>query len=545
MTAPGMKKFAQGLGQARANCTALTPLRHLATAVGNFPERVAVISGEERFTYRQLDERSRRLASALQKRGVGKGDVVALMAPNVPAALEAHLGVPMTGGVINPLNIRLDAAAIAFILQHGEAKVLLTDREFSPTIKTTLAQLDSPILVIDIDDPSAGGAGELLGEMTYEAFLQAGDPDFQWQPPEDEWDPFALSYTSGTTGDPKGVVFHHRGGYVMPYGQISTWALGSHPVYLWTLPMFHALGWGFPWSITMLGGTHVMLRKLDPKTVFKTVAECGVTNLCAAPTVLNMLINAPADTRTTFSHAVKVMTAGSAPPPTVLEKMEKLGFDVIHAYGLTECFGCVTICHWKDEWASLDKDEQSRMKARQGVRYPQFDDLMVADAETLEPVAPDGETIGEVLTRGNSVMSGYLKNPSATEKAFEGGWFHTGDLAVVQEDGYIQIKDRSKDVIISGGENISSIEIESVLFRHPAILEAAVIARPDEHWGETPCAFVTLHEGEQVSEDDIIVFCRDNLAHFKCPKTVVFAELPKTATGKIQKFHLRKMLDEL
>ncbi|MDH3689273.1 MAG: long-chain-fatty-acid--CoA ligase [Gammaproteobacteria bacterium] len=540
-----MEKFAHGLDKTPANYATLTPIRHLSTAVANWPDRIACIYNSTRFTYRQLDQRCRRLASALHNHGVGKGDVVALMAPNVPAALEAHFGAPMAGGVINPLNIRLDASAIAFILNHGEAKVLITDRELSPTIKAALAKCDKPPLVIDIEDPDKENAGERLGNLTYEQFLETGDPEFEWEPPEDEWEPFALSYTSGTTGDPKGVVYHHRGAYIATFGQITVWSIAKHPVYLWTLPMFHSLGWCFPWSITALGGTHVMLRKLDPAEVFRLIAEHTVTNMCAAPTVLNMLINSPSQAQVKFDHTVNVMTAGSAPPPTVLEAMERLGFDVIHAYGLTECFGCVTICHWKDEWNELDTDDQASMKARQGLKYPQFDDLMVADPETLVPVPSDGETVGEVFTRGSTIMRGYLKNPSATQNSLSHGWFHSGDLAVVHPDSYIQIKDRSKDIIISGGENISSIEVESILFKHPAVLEAAVVARADDYWGETPCAFVTLREGATATEEAIIAFCREHLAHFKCPKTVIFDDLPKTATGKIQKFQLRKRAEQL
>jgi len=542
---PGIEKFASGLEKRPANYSTLSPVRHLVTAVSNFPEHTACIYASSRCSYRQLGERCRRLASALRRHGIGLGDVVALAAPNVPAALEAHFGVPMADAVVNPINIRLDAQAIAFILNHGEAKALITDRELSSTIEPALAQCDSRPLVIEIDDPAAGNIGESLGDMSYEAFLEQGDPEFEWQPPQDEWQPLALSYTSGTTGDPKGVVYHHRGAYIGTFGQITTWDIGSHPTYLWTLPMFHSLGWCYPFTITVLGGTHVFLRSLDPPEVFRLIAEHGVTHLCAAPTVLNMLINAPVQARTAFDHTVKVMTAGSAPPPTVLEAMERMGFDVTHAYGLTECFGCVTVCHAKDEWSGLSKDDQAALKARQGLKYPQFDDLMVADSDTLEPVAADGESVGEIFTRGNTVMRGYLKNPMATEKAFYGGWFHTGDLAVVHDDGYVQVKDRSKDIIISGGENISSIEVESVIFRHDAVLEAAVVARPDDHWGETPCAFVTLHDGARATEQDIIDFCRDNMAHFKCPKTVIFGPLPKTATGKIQKFHLREQVRQL
>ena len=538
-SASGMAKFAQGLDKVACNFVALTPVGFLEMAAANFPDRTAVVYDEQRFTYGELYGRCRRLASALTKRGIGRGDVVALVAPNIPAALEAHYGVPMAGAVLNPLNIRLDAEAMAFILQHGEAKALITDSEFSGPVKAALERLEQDILVIDIDDPAVQG-GERLGALDYETLLAEGDPEADWAWPEDEWDPIALSYTSGTTGDPKGVVYQHRAAFISAFGQIAVWTLPKYPVYLWTLPMFHSFGWCFPYTITALAGTHVMLRKVVPTDIFRLIEQEAITNLCAAPVVLNMMVNAPAAERRTFPQRVQVMTAGSSPPPTVLEKMEAMGFEVMHAYGLTECTGCVAISQPQDDWPSLGKAELAERMARQGVRYPQFAGLSVVEPDSLRPVPKDGVTIGEVLIRGSSVMRGYLKNPAATEKAFAKGWFHTGDLAVVHPDGYLQIKDRSKDIIISGGENISSVEVENVLYKHPKVLEAAVVAKPHPHWEETPCAFVALRDGESATEEDIIDFCRSNMAHYKCPTSVVFGPLPKTATGKIQKFQLRE-----
>jgi fatty-acyl-CoA synthase len=539
MSASGMAKFAQGLDKVACNFVPLTPIGFLEMAAASYPERTAVVYGDQRFTYAELYARCRRLASALRRRGIAKGDVVALAAPNVPVALEAHYGVPMTGAVLNPLNIRLDAEAIAFILRHGEARMLITDTELAGSVKAALDLVEQDITVIDIADPAAA-SGERLGVLDYEALLSEGDPDADWIWPEDEWDPVALSYTSGTTGDPKGVVYHHRGAFISTFGQIAVWTLPKVPIYLWTLPMFHSYGWCFPYTITALGGTHVMLRKVIPADIFRLIAEEGVTNLCAAPVVLNMMVNAPAAERRSFPQRVQVMTAGSSPPPSVLEKMDELGFEVIHAYGLTECTGCVAIGQPQDDWPQLGKAELAERMARQGVRYPQFAGLTVADPESLRPVPRDGVTIGEVVVKGSSVMRGYLKNPAATDKAFADGWFHTGDLAVVHPDGYLQIKDRSKDIIISGGENISSVEVESVLYKHPKVLEAAVVAKPHPHWEETPCAFVDLRDGETATEEEIIGFCRDRMAHFKCPTRVVFGPLPKTATGKIQKFQLRE-----
>jgi len=536
------------LGRVAANCVPLTPLTFLARAALVHPQRIALIHGDVRRTWNETYARCRRLAGALARRGIGPGDTVALMAPNVPAAYEAHFGVPMAGAVLNALNVRLDADAIAFMLDHGEARVLLTDREFAPVIAPALARCARDLLVVDIDDPLAPGdpdAGARLGALDYEAFLAEGSPDFAWTPPDDEWRAIALNYTSGTTGNPKGVVYHHRGAYLNALGNALVWALPPHPVYLWTLPMFHCNGWCFPWTIAAVAGTNVCLRRVEAGAVFAALAEHGVTHFCGAPIVMNMLVNAPADARRPLPRTVEVMTAGAAPPAAVIARMEQAGFHVTHVYGLTEVYGPVVVCAWHPEWDALGEEERAALKARQGVRYPVLDGLMVADPTTLAPVPPDGRTMGEVFMRGNVVMKGYLKNPRATEESLAGGWFHTGDLGVMHPDGYLELKDRSKDIVISGGENISTIEVEDVLYRHPAVLEAAVVARPDERWGETPCAFVTLREGAQASEAEIIDFCRERLARFKAPRTVVFGPLPKTSTGKIQKFLLRQRASAL
>jgi len=531
--------FETGLDKNAANYVPLSPLGFLERSAAVFPDRTAVLYGARRHSWREAYARCRRLASALAQHGIGKGDTVALMAPNLPEAFEAHFGVPMSGAVLNALNIRLDADTIAFILQHGEAKVLLTDREFAPVIGKALAQLPKKPLVIDVDDPQAP-AGERLGAMDYESFLASGDPDFAWHRPADEWDAIALNYTSGTTGNPKGVVYHHRGAYLNALGNILAWDMRRHPVYLWTLPMFHCNGWCFPWTVTALAGTHVCLRRVEAGAIFAAIAKADVTHLCGAPIVMNLLLNAPAESKRALPRTIEMMTAGAAPPAAVIEGMEAMGFHITHVYGLTEVYGPVTYCAWHEEWNGRPSQERAALKARQGVAYPVLEGLMVADAETLAPVPRDGKTMGEVFMRGNVVMKGYLKNPQATEEAFAGGWFHTGDLGVAHPDGYIELKDRSKDIIISGGENISTIEVEGVLYRHPAVLEAAVVARPDANWGETPCAFVALKPGVSASADEIIAFCRERLARFKVPRTIVFRALPKTSTGKIQKFVLRE-----
>jgi len=527
-----------GLNKNAANYVPLSPIGFLLRSAEVYPRRTSVVYGARRYTWRETLQRCRRLASALAKAGVGRGDTVAVMAPNLPEAFEATYGVPMAGAVLNALNIRLDADLIAFILKHGDAKVLLTDGEFAPVIKKALAQLDPKPLVIDIVDPA--GPGERLGAMDYEAFLAGGNPDFAELTPRDEWDAIALNYTSGTTGNPKGVVYHHRGAYLNALGNIVTWGMAQHPSYLWTLPMFHCNGWCFPWTITALAGTHVCLRRVEAGAIYDAIERDGVTHMCGAPVVMNMLLNDRAAEDRALPRQVKMMTAGAAPPAAVIEGMEAKGFHITHVYGLTETYGPSTVCAWHDEWDARDNEDRARLKARQGVNYPVLDGLMVANPDTLAPVPWDGATMGEVFMRGNIVMKGYLKNPNATDEAFAGGWFHSGDLAVQHFDGYIEIKDRSKDIIISGGENISTIEVEDVLYRHPAVLEAAVVAKPDERWGETPCAFVTLREGAAGDAADIIAFCRSHMARYKVPRAVVFGPLPKTSTGKIQKFVLRE-----
>jgi fatty-acyl-CoA synthase len=536
--------YTVGLDRNAANHVPLSPVGFIERAAFVHPNRIAVIHGRRRYSWAESYARCRRLASALRRHGIGKNDTVAVMAANVPELFEAHFGVPMAGAVLNALNIRLDAATIAFILDHGEAKLLITDREFAPVIESALAQLKQKPLVIDIDDELAP-PGELLGRMNYEQFLAEGDPDFAWADPDDEWDAIALNYTSGTTGNPKGVVYHHRGAYLAALGNALVWSLPQHPTYLWTLPMFHCNGWCFPWTITALAGTHVCLRRVEAGAIFAAIEREHVTHLCGAPIVMNLLLNAPAEQRREFKHKVAMMTAGSAPPAAVLEGLEGLGFAITHVYGLTESYGPAVVSEWHGDWDALSAAERAQLKSRQGVRYPVLEGLMVADPKTHAPMPRDGATMGEVFMRGNIVMKGYLKNAAATGEAFAGGWFHTGDLGVAHPDGYIEIRDRSKDIIISGGENISTIEVEGVLYRHPAVLEAAVVARPDPVWGESPCAFVTLKPGQSASAEALIAFCRDQLAHFKAPRTVVFGPLPKTSTGKVQKFQLRTQAKDL
>lgn len=537
--------FEQGLDKNAANHVPLSPLSFLRRAAAVYPDKVSVIHGPLRFRWRETYDRSRRLASALTAHGIGKGDTVSVMAPNIPALYEAHFGVPMIGAVLNALNTRLDAATLAFILNHGESKVLITDRAYSETMREALAQVDHNILVIDIDDPVYEGNGDLIGKMDYESFLGTGDPNFDWHLPDDEWNAIALNYTSGTTGNPKGVVYHSRGAYLLAVGNVLTWSIPANARYLWTLPMFHCNGWCFPWTLAALAATSVCLRDVTAANIFDAIADHGATHFCGAPVVLSMVINAKPEDRRPLPHKVEVMTAAAPPPASVLQRMEEEGFHITHVYGLTEVYGPAVVCDWHPEWDALAPEDKAAMKARQGVGYHVLEDLMVANPETMKPVPQDGETMGEVFMRGNIVMRGYLKNPTATEEAFAGGWFHSGDLGVWHEDGYIELKDRSKDIIISGGENISTIEVESVLFRHPKVLEAAVVAKPDEKWGETPCAFVTLKPGEPVTAEEIIAFTRDNLAHYKCPRFVVFGDLPKTSTGKVQKFMLRERAKEI
>jgi len=527
-----------------ANFAALSPLGFLARAATVHPRRTAVVHGSLRRDWAETYARCRRLASALRRRGIGRGDTVAVMAANSPAMLEAHFGVPMAGAVLNALNYRLDAATIAFILEHGEAKALITDTSFAAIVKPALARLNRRLPVIDIADPLAEG-GERLGDIDYEALLAGGDPAFAWRPPADEWDAIALNYTSGTTGNPKGVVYHHRGAYLNALANAMVWEMPPRPVYLWTLPMFHCNGWCFPWTVTALAGTHVCLRRVEAGAIYAAIADHQVTHLCGAPIVMQTILGAAPEERRAFDHEVRMMTAAAPPPAAVLAAMAEEGIEVTHVYGLTEVYGPAVVCAWHDAWDALPAAERATRKARQGVNYPVLEGLMVADPETLRPVPRDGRTMGEVLMRGNVVMKGYLKNAPATEQALAGGWFHSGDLCVWHPDGYIELKDRSKDIIISGGENISSIEVEDVLYRHPAVAAAAVVARPDAKWGESPCAFVELKSGQTADPAELIAFCRDHLAHFKAPRSVVFGPLPKTSTGKIQKFHLRERAKSL
>ena len=534
-----MSIFEQALERNSANFEPLSPISFLRRAAQVVPEHTAIIHGERRTNYLQFWERSCRLASALAAHGIGPGDCVAIMGANTPEMLEAHNGVPLLGAVLNSLNVRLDSATIAFILDHGEARAVLTDRAFSATMHEALALLERPLLVIDIDDPQAE-TGECIGITDYESFIAEGNPGFSADQPVDEWQALSLLYTSGTTGNPKGCVYHHRGAYLNALGNMATMGLDRDSVYLWTLPMFHCDGWTFPWAVTAALATHVCLRAVEPAAVFQSIRDNGVTHMCGAPIVLNMLANAPTEAKVAFEQTVEIATGGAAPPSAVIEAMEQDGFHVTHLYGLTETYGPATVCIPQADWPELQLSERSARIARQGVHYGTLENASVKDPQTMADVPWDGETLGEVMIRGNTVMKGYLKNTDATGQAFAGGWFHSGDLAVRHADGYIEVKDRSKDIIISGGENISSLEVEEVLYRHPKVLEAAVVARPDQTWGESPCAFVTLHEGATAQAQEIIEFCRDNLAHYKAPRTVLFCELPKTSTGKIQKFVLRE-----
>jgi fatty-acyl-CoA synthase len=524
-----------------ANFQPLTPLQFLERAASVFPDHTAIIHGSLRRNYRDFYARARRLASALQQRGIGKGDTVSVVLPNTPAMLECHYGVPMTGAVLNAFNTRLDAAVNAFTLDHAQTKVLIVDREFSRVMKEALSRAKVQPLVIDYDDPEFKGDGERIGTIEYEDFLKGGDPHFAWQMPDDEWDAISLNYTSGTTGDPKGVVYHHRGAYLLAMGNVLTCGMGRHPVYLWTLPMFHCNGWCFPWTVSIVAGTHVCLRQVRAAAMYDAIATHKVTHLCGAPIVMSTLLAASDAEKKPLPHVVDFATAAAPPPEAVLAGMKAAGFNVTHVYGLTEVYGPATVNEWHDAWDALPLPEQAALKSRQGVRYPVLEALDVMDPDTMTPVPRDGQTLGEVMFRGNVVMKGYLKNKGASDKAFAGGWFHSGDLGVIHPDGYIQLKDRSKDIIISGGENISSIEVEDALFKHPAVSAAAVVAKPDDKWGETPCAFIELKSGASVTSEELMMWCRQNLASYKVPRFVVFSELPKTSTGKIQKFKLREM----
>ena len=535
--------FDQDLPRTEANYAALSPLSFIERTAEVYPERLAVVHGDLRRSWSEVFTRCRQLASALERHGIGKGDTVAVMLPNTPPMVESHFGIPVTGAVLNALNTRLDAETIAFMLDHGEAKVVIVDPEFAGVMHKALAlrKATSALLVIDVEDALFTGEVKRVGSMTYEDFLVSGDAAYAWKLPDDEWDAIALNYTSGTTGNPKGVVYHHRGAAMNAVSNILEWDMPKHAVYLWTLPMFHCNGWCFPWTVAARAGVNVCLRKVAATEIFAAIRDHGVTHYCAAPIVHGMLVNAPDTLKQGLPSGVKAMVAGAAPPASMIEGMEALGFDLIHVYGLTETYGPATVCVQHDAWDTLDIGERARLNARQGVRYHLQRDARVLDAQTMQPVPQDGETMGEIMFKGNIAMKGYLKNPAATQEAFAGGWFHSGDLAVMYPDGYLKIKDRSKDIIISGGENISSIEVEDVLYRHPDVLAAAVVAKPDERWGETPCAFVELKAGATTKAEDIVAHCKKHLAAFKVPRSVVFGELPKTSTGKIQKFELRKL----
>ena len=541
-----MSHFEQGMQKNDANFVPLTPLSFLDRIKDVYPDYEALIYQDRKYTWRQVYDRCTRFASALTKIGIVQGDVVSIMAANTPELFEAHYSVPMTGGVINTINTRLDTRTVAYILEHSDCKVFIVDRQFQKVASEALSQVDREIVVIDIDDKHAGlGDVPAIGKHEYENFLLTGDDDFEWVRPKDEWQAISLSYTSGTTGNPKGVVYHHRGSYLMSMGSVSAWNMPNRLTYLYTVPMFHCNGWGYPWTLAMLHARVVFIRNIVVKDIFNLIDQYEVTHFGGAPIVLNMIANTPKEDQKVLKNKIYVMTAGAPPPSSILQKMESLGFEVMHVYGLTETYGHVTHCAWNEKWNDLPEEQRSERKSFQGVRYPHTEVVTVLNPETMQPVPSDGKTMGEIMIRGNTVMKGYYKNEESTQAAMKEGWFHSGDLAVIHPNGYIQVKDRSKDIIISGGENISSVEIENIIIKHPAVSLAAVVARPDEKWGETPCAFIELIDGQQVSEDELKTFCREHLAGFKMPKTFVFQDLPKTSTGKIQKFELREVVKTL
>jgi fatty-acyl-CoA synthase len=541
-----MSHFEQGMQKNDANFVPLTPLSFLDRIKDIYPDYEALIYQDRKYTWRQVYDRCTRFASALTKIGIGQGDVVSIMAANTPELFEAHYSVPMTGGVINTINTRLDTRTVAYILEHSDCKVFIVDRQFQKVASEALSQVDREIVVIDIDDRQAGlGDVPPIGKHEYENFLLTGDEEFEWLRPKDEWQAISLSYTSGTTGNPKGVVYHHRGSYLMSMGSVSAWNMPNRLTYLYTVPMFHCNGWGYPWTLAMLHARVVFIRNIVVKDIFNLIDQYDVTHFGGAPIVLNMIANAPKEDQKALKNKIYVMTAGAPPPSSILQKMESLGFEVMHVYGLTETYGHVTHCAWNEKWNDLPEEQRSERKSFQGVRYPHTEVVTVLNPDTMQPVPSDGKTMGEIMIRGNTVMKGYYKNEKSTQAAMKEGWFHSGDLAVIHPNGYIQVKDRSKDIIISGGENISSVEIENIIIKHPAVSLAAVVARPDEKWGETPCAFIELINGQQVSEDELKTFCREHLAGFKMPKTFVFQDLPKTSTGKIQKFELREIVKTL